>query len=432
LEGGPTVIDGTERAYAIARGMARSVGQAIGVMIRALERAAAGGRKVKPKPRVRRASRRHLIEAQRIARIGSFEFDVATGEIEWSEENYRIFGVEQEEGPLSFDRLIEHVVPEDRNALRRTVERLERGLAPVPEEFRIRRSDGSIRTLRSELEATRDHTGKIIKAIGIDRDVTALREAERRRDELEKQLLQSQKLEALGMLASGIAHDLNNALVPIIALSVLLLKKAAPGGPDAEELALIHEAGVHARDLVAGILAFARKAEPARRPLDLALFVHQELRLLHATLPSMIAIEERIEPVPSILADEGKIRQVLMNLVTNAAQAIGYAQGVIKVELEVANPSPLAGGRDMVRLAVGDTGCGMDETTRQQIFDPFFTTKPVGEGTGLGLSVVHGIVVSHGGMIAVESNPGLGSRFEIYLPIAGDAAPDARSPERGA
>jgi signal transduction histidine kinase len=146
----------------------------------------------------------------------------------------------------------------------------------------------------------------------------------------------------------------------------------------------------------------------------------------------MIAIEERIEPVPSILADEGKIRQVLMNLVTNAAQAIGYAQGVIKVELEVANPSPLAGGRDMVRLAVGDTGCGMDETTRQQIFDPFFTTKPVGEGTGLGLSVVHGIVVSHGGMIAVESNPGLGSRFEIYLPIAGDAAPDARSPERGA
>lgn len=416
------LVPKTESAHAIARCLAR-VGA---VTRRYLARAVAiGTSKIKPKPKCPTASYRHLARAQHIAGIGSFEFDVATGEIEWSEENYAIFGVEEDDRPLSFDRLIERVVPEDRIVLHRTVARLQQGLAPVPEEFRIRHRDGSIRTLRSELEAIRDHTGKIIKAIGIDRDVTALREAERRRDDLENQLLQSQKLEALGTLASGIAHDLNNALVPIIALSVLLKKKAAPCGPDAEQLALIHEAGVHARDLVAGILDFARKAEPARRPLDLAALVRQELKLLRATVPSVIAIEERAVPIPSVLADESKIRQVLINLVTNAAQAIGYEHGMITVELAEANPSPLAGGRDAVRLAVGDTGCGMDEKTRQHVFDPFFTTKPVGEGTGLGLSVVYGIVAAHDGVIAVESAPGQGSRFEVYLPIVDGGAPDA-------
>lgn len=416
------LVPKTESAHAIARCLAR-VGA---VTRRYLARAVAiGTSKIKPKPKRPTASYRHLARAQHIAGIGSFEFDVATGEIEWSEENYAIFGVEEDDRPLSFDRLIERVVPEDRIVLHRTVARLQQGLAPVPEEFRIRHRDGSIRTLRSELEAIRDHTGKIIKAIGIDRDVTALREAERRRDDLENQLLQSQKLEALGTLASGIAHDLNNALVPIIALSVLLKKNAAPCGPDAEQLALIHEAGVHARDLVAGILDFARKAEPARRPLDLAALVRQELKLLRATVPSVIAIEERAVPIPSVLADESKIRQVLINLVTNAAQAIGYEHGMITVELAEANPSPLAGGRDAVRLAVGDTGCGMDEKTRQHVFDPFFTTKPVGEGTGLGLSVVYGIVAAHDGVIAVESTPGQGSRFEVYLPIVDGGAPDA-------
>lgn len=392
--------------------------------------AAIGGRKSASRQTVpaRRISEEHLAHAQRVAAIGSFEFDLATGEIEWSDENYRIFGIEKTEGPLSFDRLIERVVPEDREVLRRTVERLERGLPLAPEEFRIRRPDGTIRTLRSELEAIRDDTGKTISLIGVDRDVTELREAERRRDELEMQLLYSQKLEALGTLAGGIAHDLNNTLVPIIIMSALQMRKAPPGSAEAEELELIHEAGVHARDLIAQILAFARRDTPSRQPLDLAVLVKRELRLLRASVPTTIAIDERIAPVPPVLADDANMRQVLMNLITNAAQAIGYRQGTITVEVAAIEISPLRGGKAALRLAVSDTGCGMDEATRRRIFDPFFTTKPIGEGTGLGLCVVHGIVASHDGVIRVESAAEQGTRFEVYFPVFDESAPGTAAP----
>jgi two-component system NtrC family sensor kinase len=239
------------------------------------------------------------------------------------------------------------------------------------------------------------------------------------REAMQAQLLQSQKMEALGTLAGGIAHDLNNALVPVIGLSSVLSERAPEGSRERAALALIEQGGQRARDLVQRILMFARRTEPERRHLDIGVFVANALRLLRASIPATIVVLEKIAPTPLVLADEGQLHQVLMNLVGNAAQAIGDKMGTITVEV-----GPVAGapgsGADAVRVAVSDTGSGMDEATRQRIFEPFFTTKAVGEGTGLGLSVVHGIIASHGGHITVESAPGQGSCFAAYLPIAAE------------
>jgi PAS domain S-box-containing protein len=365
-----------------------------------------------------RRSQEHLARAQRVAAIGSFEFDLATGQIEWSDETYRIFGVSKEIGPLNFAVLNEMIVPEDREILKQTVSRMQEGLPLPPEEFRIRRPDGTIRTLHSELDAIRDGLGNVVKLIGVNRDVTELRETERQRDSFERQLQQAQKMEAIGTLAGGIAHDLNNALLPVIALSTLLLGHAEQGSRERGNLEIIHAAGQRARELVRQILTFARTSEPERGRLDPATFAESVLRLLRSTLPATITIEERIEAGPLICADETQLNQVLMNLVTNAAQAIGDHKGKISVEIAPVGVSPLGNGKPAIRISVIDTGCGMDDGTQRRIFEPFFTTKGVGEGTGLGLSVVHGIVVSHGGAISVDSEPGHGTRFDVYLPIA--------------
>jgi len=368
-----------------------------------------------------RRSEQHLAHAQRVARVGSFEFDPATGHIEWSDENYRIFGVDKDKGPLSFDRVIEMVLPEDREILRRTVQRIEGSLPLLPEEFRITRPDGTIRTLQSDIEAIRDSSGKVVKLIGVDRDVTELREAERERDELERQLLHAQKLEAIGTLAGGIAHDLNNTLLPVIALTTLSMKQVPTESRVHECLGVIHEAGIRGRDLVRQILTFARKGEPQKGRVDLVASLSAALRLLRSTLPTSIAIRDCLQRVPDIWGDEAQIHQIVMNLVTNAAQAIGDNMGTITVELA---PTAAADGSQAVRLSVIDTGCGMDAATQNRIFDPFFTTKGPGEGTGLGLSVVYGIVTAHHGTISVESTPGQGTRFDIVFPEATEALPD--------
>jgi signal transduction histidine kinase len=257
--------------------------------------------------------------------------------------------------------------------------------------------------------------------VGVFRDVTELCDAERQRDEFEKQLHQSQKMEALGTLAGGIAHDINNALTPVIGLSQMLARKAAEGSRERENLGLIEEGGKHARDLVRRIVTFARHEKPERVALDLGEVAKETLKLLRATLPATLALDVRIAPVPKIWADKGQLDQVLMNLVTNAAQAVGDRIGTITVEVAAIAPATGTEGAG-VRLTVADTGCGMDEPTRQRIFEPFYTTKGVGEGTGLGLSIVHGIVKGHGGSITVDSEPGRGSRFNIFLPITAASA----------
>jgi two-component system cell cycle sensor histidine kinase/response regulator CckA len=242
-------------------------------------------------------------------------------------------------------------------------------------------------------------------------DVTAQIEAETQQRELEAQLHQSQKLEALGQLAGGVAHDLNNSLVPVLGMMKLLRAKLPEGSPERGFLDIMQIGAKRAKELVQQILDFSRKEEAEKRPLDLAAVIAEAMTMLQASVPATIRLVTAIENVPKILGDGNRLNQVIVNLVTNASHAIGTTAGSITIALRPR-------GADAVVLEVADTGSGMEEAVRRRIFEPFFTTKAVGKGTGLGLSVVHGILKTHDATIACESSPGAGTRFEIVFPAA--------------
>jgi PAS domain S-box-containing protein len=368
------------------------------------------------------ASQAHLARAQSVAAVGSAEVDFQTDRWKWSDETYRIYGLDKATTAPSFELLLSLVHQDDRERVRSAIKQARSGIASKPIEYRIVRADGQVRVLRREAELIRDAAGAVTGVIATKRDVTELRAAEREKAELQTQLLHSQRLEALGTLAGGIAHDLNNTLVPIVSLSSLLLKGDAPGARERQCLELIQKSGARGRDLVKRILTFARRTEPERGWIDMAALVDGTPPLLRSTLPSTITIREQLAPVPPIMADEVQLGQVLMNLVKNAADPIADRVGVIAIEVAVQAEASCDGGDGGVRLSVIDSGCGMNGETRRRAFEPFYTTKAVNEGTGLGLSVVHGIVASHGGLISVDSRPDQGSRIDIHLP-AGSANP---------
>ncbi len=361
-----------------------------------------------------RRSRENLARAQRIAAMGSFDRDFVTDEAEWSDEMYHVLGIEKEAMRPGPETLLKLVHPDDREKFLSYRRAELEGQALQPLEYRVIRPDGAERIVRRETVMVFDDEKRPLSLYGTLQDVTELRLAERRERELERQLLHSQKLEALGTLAGGIAHDLNNTLVPIMALSKLMARRFESGSLVRANLETIHEASERARDLVKRVVAFARKDEAEKRDTDLAELVDEVLKLLRATIPSSIALQSDISHVPSIPADASQIHQVVTNLVSNAFQAIGGEIGTIAVTLDVV---PGMAGAQEIRLSVSDTGVGMDQATQQRIFEPFFTTKEVGQGTGLGLSIVHGIVTGHGGRVEVKSAPGKGTRFDLYFPV---------------
>lgn len=372
--------------------------------------------------------RESMMRAQRIANMGSFDHDLATGRIEWSDQLYRIIGVEKDKVIPSADLTLQFVHPDDREAF---VSANKRALHANSDafEFRIVLPDGQERVLRRECDVHYAEDGRPTRVFGTVQDVTERRVAEARELELERQLLHSQKLEALGTLAGGIAHDLNNTLVPIMALSKLTARRFEQGSPVRSNLETIYEASERARDLVRRVLAFSRKDEPEQHETNLGDVVREALKLMRATVPTSIQLEAAIADVPTIRADASQIHQVITNLISNAAGAMNNGMGAITVSLTRA---PRTKDANDVRLSVIDTGCGMDEPTMQRIFEPFFTTKAVGQGTGLGLSIVHGIVASHGGHIEVKSAPGKGTRFDLYFPLPAAEVAAAEEPSKSA
>ncbi len=268
------------------------------------------------------------------------------------------------------------------------------------------------------------------------RDLTGRKKAEAHRNELEAQLRESHKMQAVGTMAGGIAHDFNNILGAI--LGNVELAKAdcathAPGSPVLESLLEIDKAGRRARDLVRQILTFSRNEPPQRSAVSLAEVVHDTERLLRVTLPPAIELHMQLQAgLPPVLADATQVEQALLNLCTNAVHAIGTERGSIHVEAATVQPDQRLTERlglapiDYVALTVRDTGPGMDAATLERIFEPFFTTKPVGQGTGLGLAVVHGVMRTHEGGVDVHSAPGQGSRFTLYFPVATGAAAGAQ------
>jgi PAS domain S-box-containing protein len=276
-----------------------------------------------------------------------------------------------------------------------------------------------------------NETGQVIGAASLVQDVTEQRRADEARERLEAQLRQAQKVEAIGTLAGGIAHDFNNILAAIVAFAELARMDAGDNANVQDSLANLLKAAKRAEDLVRQILAFSRRAKQERKPICLNPAVKESLKLLRSALPSTIEIVTDIQPETAmVLADPTQVHQVVMNLCTNATHAMRGSMGRLTVGLQTIEVDEtlsrlhheLHPGR-YVRLEVQDTGHGMDSETLKRIFDPFFTTKAPGEGTGLGLAVVHGIVKEHEGAIQVESRPGHGTTFHVYFPAqAGDAS----------
>jgi PAS domain S-box-containing protein len=288
--------------------------------------------------------------------------------------------------------------------------------SPVSIEYRLRHHDGGWH-LFAAVGRSIPHGADGKRVVFNSRDITASRN-------LEEQLLQAQKMEAIGTLAGGIAHDFNNVLAGILGSAELVREDLGPDHPSLEYVQSIMTAAQRARELVQQILTVSRRRENEKRVLPLQPVVAECIKLLRSTIPAMVKISHHVEShCPPVLADPTKIHQVIMNICTNAWHALPETGGQIEISLRgvevdaatVARHPELQRGL-YVRLAVADNGHGMDAATRERIFEPFYTTKPDNKGSGLGLSVVHGIIKSHRGTILVESEPGKGTNFQVYLP----------------
>ncbi len=299
-----------------------------------------------------------------------------------------------------------------------------------------RAKDG--RTFPIDVSLTPLKSGGEVRIVTAIRDITLQLKTAEDLQRSEAQLRQAQKMESLGTLAGGIAHDFNNILTGILGHAQLALEDLDAEHPARAWMAGILSSGVRAKNLVQQILTFSRKAESTRHSLRLQQVTSETIGLLRSTIPAMVRIEPFIDPAcPPVLADGTQIHQVILNLCTNAWHALPETGGRIVVGLarrtltapEAEKLMPLTAG-DYVVLSVEDNGRGMEPATQERIFEPFFTTKDSGKGTGLGLAVVHSIVAAHGGAIAVHSQLGAGSLFEVFLPALPDAEPAAPSSQQ--
>ena len=304
---------------------------------------------------------------------------------------------------------------------------LRKGETTVGQELLIQRFDGKQAFVLNSAAPIRDAHGGIAGCSVAIMDITELKA-------IEKQFREAQKLEILGVLAGGIAHDFNNLVGSILANSELAQQKLASSSPADEEIRNIQNIAGRAAEIVRQIMAYAGQEAPVLESVDLSRLAGDMLQLLHISISKSVALKVDLEEnLPAVLANPAQIRQVVMNLITNASEAIGERGGVITIATSEVQPEGgsaasmqalrKSGG---VRLEVSDTGCGMTEEIQAKIFDPFFTTKFAGRG--LGLAAVHGIIRSHGGAINVVSAPGRGSQFEIVMPRANQPVRDAGAP----
>ena len=297
----------------------------------------------------------------------------------------------------------------------RILEKNIQGEGTGPDEFTLVNADGN--TVVVEILTSPFQLGGRSEILGIARDVS-----ERKR--LENQLYQALKMESIGNLAGGIAHDFNNILFPIVGMSEMLLEDLPPGSPEHESIQQIFKAGMRGSDLVKQILAFSRQTEHQMMPVRVQQILKEVIKLTRSAIPSNIEISHYLQSdCGLVIADPTQLHQIAMNLITNAFHAVEQTGGKISVRLREQHlkddPNPtelLATGRYVV-LSVADNGPGIPSTEMGKIFEPYFTTKEPGKGTGLGLAVVYGIVKEHQGDIVVTSQPGLETRFDVYLPL---------------
>jgi PAS domain S-box-containing protein len=380
----------------------------------------------------RKESEHNLIEAQRIARMGNWTFDLSSGNVlSASEECCSIYGVKPGDFTGSLEAFLEIVHPEDRYRVESAIGNFLNDYLPFSLEYRVKHADGSERIMHVQAEAIFDNLGNPVRGTGIARDITEQRHAENERLELERNLLRTQKLESLGTIAGGIAHNFNNLLQGILGNLDLCMSDMSADTSNCEYLEQAMLACERAAKLTRQMLDYSGKRLFMPKKIDVNEVINGNRDLFRSSVNRNVALEICTDSyLPFIEADEGQIQQVIMNLLINASEAVDGIPGTIHLvtgmqecdekflSLSRLEEKPPAG--TFVFIEVRDTGCGMDEETQRRLFDPFFSTKLMGRG--LGLSAVLGIVRSHKGAIVLDSESGRGSAFRVLFPASGQDA----------
>jgi PAS domain S-box-containing protein len=403
----------------------------LAALLRQIRRVAAGDRAL-------RESEQRYALAMEGANDGHWDWDVAADRIFLSAKMKTLYGLSADREIDSRTAWLKQVCmhPDDVSHFETAVRDHFSGRTSRYEcEYRVGLQNGDWRWLRARGSCLRDAAGNPIRFVGSASDITAQRQALADKELLEGQLRQSQKMEAIGTMAGGIAHDFNNVLGAILGYGELAQQNAPKGTALRRYLDNVMHAAERARLLVEGILGFSRSGLGEHAPVNICSVVGETIELLKASMPDFIRLESRIVAGDAaVIGDATYLHQVAMNLCTNAIQAMdgGGVLGVILERIDVHESSTLSRGAlipgPYVRLTVSDTGRGIPPEVLERMFDPFYTTKSVGEGTGLGLSLVHGIVADLGGAIEVVTVAGLGTRFEIWLPVGGEiSAPVAEN-----
>lgn len=374
-----------------------------------------------------RKSEASLREAQRIAHLGNWEWNVLSNELRWSDEVFSIFGLDRQKFGATHESFLQQVHPADRQRVEEAVRQSLGAGEPFSLEHRIIRPGGEDRIVREKAEIVRDETGRIARMVGTVQDVT---EAKR----IEAEFLRSQRMDGIGAIAGGMAHDLNNALAPILMGIQLIRNKVAE--PEVRQMLGVMETNTHrSADMVRQVLTFARGRDGERELLELGGLIREMENILRQTMPKSISVESM---VPSdlwpVLGNSTQLHQALLNLCVNARDAMPKGGKLtlvadnVELGTEEVKEIPDSRAGSYVMLMVSDTGTGIPPQVLPRIFDAFFTTKAPGKGTGLGLSTIVRIVRNHGGFVNVKSEVGTGTSFEIYLPRA-EAIPTNPEPK---
>lgn len=367
-----------------------------------------------------------LKEAQEIAHVGHWDLDLIEDKLVWSDEVFRIFGVEPQSFGESLEAFMSAIHPDDKEMVQMAYSDSIKDHAPYNITHKVVRPDGEVRFVHEICKTVYDSMGKALRSIGTVQDITDRIKSEQEKVQLQHQLQQSQKMQSIGHLTGGVAHDFNNILVSILGYTDLALTRYVPDKDSklAEYLLEVNKAGVRAQDLIAQMLAFSRGSISSPEKIMMEPLLKDVIKMLRSTLPASIEIKYVIDAdLPAIKADSVRLHQVVTNLCINARDAMeGSGRLDIVFHKTSLDQSHCASCHEVVsgdylELSIEDSGSGISEALLPNIFDPFFSTKDVGKGYGMGLSVVHGIVHEYGGHILVNSEPGVGTNFRILLPI---------------
>ncbi len=373
---------------------------------------------------------RQLDELQEVAGLGSWELDLSTKKADWSRKEYLLLGYDEAEVDAVPENFLVRIHADDKERVKKELDRpFDEDGGLYEAEFRLVMPDGTIRHVAERGQIIKDEKGKPVRYVGTTLDISKRKEAEEEREKLWAQLAQAQKMESIGRFAGGVAHDYNNMLTVILGHVELLLAQLSTDDPRRKPIEEIADAANRSADLTRQLLAISRRQVVAPRVIDLRQLVDGLHTMLQRLLGEHIVLKTvHHDGLGRVEADPGQIEQVLLNLAVNARDAMPDGGELLIETAEVTlddaycRNHPDATPGVYVTLSVSDTGCGMSPEIRERIFEPFFTTKPPGEGTGLGLATVFGILSQNGDRIEVHTEQGEGTSFKVYFPYVADEA----------